>query len=288
MSFLEKWLEAVDKKNSVVCAGLDPAEHDMGRKDKGLAPGANKRAWAVSYVEAVAPYCAAVKPNLQYWKAEEDAKSLKEIFELAESKGCVVIDDSKLADIGDTNDAGMFYGAKRAHAVTFSPFVGNIEEAAKQSKSRGIGVISMCLMTHKEYARIKNNLIMVDEKEYEHDDIIRVGGYAHVSQFKALAHDAKKFGIEGIVVGAPSPDNHLQEHEIRNAAFYAGPDMMVLCPGIGYQKGNPKMLFVYFNKNLIIGNVGRDLMLPNGSNSTADDQVAAAKKFQKWFNELRA
>ncbi len=35
-SFREKWLEAVKEKNSVLCAGLDPAEFGMGRGEKGL------------------------------------------------------------------------------------------------------------------------------------------------------------------------------------------------------------------------------------------------------------
>ncbi|GAH49542.1 unnamed protein product, partial [marine sediment metagenome] len=69
MPFRQKWLEAVEKKNSVLCAGLDPAEFNMGRRDKGLPEGVNKYGWAMRYIGAVAPFVAAIKPNLQYWKA---------------------------------------------------------------------------------------------------------------------------------------------------------------------------------------------------------------------------
>ena len=65
-SFKEKWLEAVHKKNSVLCAGLDPAEYKMGRGENGLSKDdLSKGLWAKKYVETIAPYCAALKPNLQ-------------------------------------------------------------------------------------------------------------------------------------------------------------------------------------------------------------------------------
>jgi len=79
MKFLEKWLEAVNKKNSVLCAGLDPAEFEMERGEKGLPEGIDKKEWSLRYIEAVAPYCAAIKPNIQYWKGGGDLKDLQDI-----------------------------------------------------------------------------------------------------------------------------------------------------------------------------------------------------------------
>src|SRR3972149_383382 len=160
MSFRQKWLAAVEKKNSVLCAGLDPADFVMGRGEKGLPEGANKLGWALRYVQAVGPYCAAVKYNTQYWKGEDDARTLAKIGKLAHELGMVVIDDSKLADIGDTNDAGMFYTKERgADAVTYSPFPGNIREAGMQASARDIGLISMCLMSNPEYEAEKNKWV---------------------------------------------------------------------------------------------------------------------------------
>ena len=159
MSFKEKWLTAVEKKNSVLCAGMDPAEFHMGRGDEGLPESQpSKRHWALGYIEAVAPYCAAIKPNIQYWKGrgymqdEQDMCTLSEMCSLSHSLGMVVIEDSKLADIGPTNDAGMYYAAKkRMDAITYSPFAGNIKEAAEQAHKHNLGLISMCLMSNPEY-----------------------------------------------------------------------------------------------------------------------------------------
>lgn len=138
MGFREDWLEAVERKNSVVCAGLDPAECEMGRGDKGLPPNVNKKEWSLAYLEAIAPYCSAIKPNIQYWKNLSDGmNNLGEISRLARELGLVVIDDSKLADIDETNDAGIYSAKNRgADAVTVAPFAGNLEQTIKQGKSR--------------------------------------------------------------------------------------------------------------------------------------------------------
>ena len=217
-SFKEKWLEAVDKKNSVLCAGLDPAESAMGRGEKGLVDGASKNIWAIEYVEAVAPYCAALKPNIQYWKSGENMDHLEDLTRLAHSKGLVVIEDSKLADIGPTNDAGVFYAAdKKADAVTFSPFAGNIQEATKQAHARGLGLISMCLMSNPEYAREKNKLVLLSKEEfkgYNSEHIVKTDRGNFVHQYIQLANDANKFEVDGIVIGAPSKTNHIKDAEI--------------------------------------------------------------------------
>src|SRR3989339_884757 len=132
-TFREKWLEAVEKKNSVLCAGLDPADPRMGKDDEGLPLTSlqeiititksinegsckQKQDWAFNYLNAVAPYCAAVKFNTQFWKGIGDAETLDLISTFAESLGLVAIEDSKLADIGSTNDAGFYYASKRASA----------------------------------------------------------------------------------------------------------------------------------------------------------------------------
>lgn len=298
MKFLEKWLEAVNKKNSVLCAGLDPAEFEMERGEKGLPEGIDKKEWSLRYIEAVAPYCAAIKPNIQYWKGGGDLKDLQEICEFARSKGLVIIDDSKLADIGSTNEAGVFYASQRVGAVTLALFAGNMNEAPEQLEKWRVGGIHMCLMSNPEYEREKNKPVKVDPDDgYDKDDIIEIPclGGPHVRQYIQLAHDAKKFGLDGIVIGAPSKSdpekgikgNHIQESEIAKARQYVGDNMLVLLPGVGAQGGEAGAIWKYFDKDKVIVNVGRSLMLPNGSNSTPEQQAETAKQYQEMLNGLR-
>ncbi len=288
MSFLEKWLEAVDKKNSVVCAGVDPAEFEMGRKDEGLPEGADKRSWVLNYIAAVSPYCSAIKPNVNYFKNPGDMAIMKEAMELGRSLGMVSIDDSKLPDIGSTNDAGFYYAAKKgADAVVVAPFAGNLKEMAKQKSGRDIGAIVLCLMTNPEYEREKLKLVPVDSSGYDAADIIKVNDTNYVHQYIQLAHDARSFGIDGVVIGAPSAKNHLKESEIAKARHYLDSTTLVLMPGMGKQQGEAGIHFKYFSPDSIIVNVSRNLMLPTGSYSTRDDQIAAARQYKEMLNGLR-
>jgi hypothetical protein len=47
MTFREKWLEVVEKKNTVLCAGLDPAIFEMERAEKGLPDFRSKLSWSM-------------------------------------------------------------------------------------------------------------------------------------------------------------------------------------------------------------------------------------------------
>lgn len=288
MAFRDNWLEAVNIKNSVLCAGIDPAEFGMKRGEQGLLRFVNKRGWSFAYVEAIASYCAAIKTNVNYWKNNHDMKTLAEIVGFASSLNLVVIDDSKLADMGSSNDAGLYYAAKKGmDAITVAPFAGNIEEIVKQSKPRGVGIISMCLMSNPEYEREKNKLISVDKNKYNVKDIIHVDKEPHVRQYIQLANDANHYGVDGIVIGAPSEKNHIEKEEIYNVKKYVGENMLVLMPGGGTQKGEVNVIWKYFDRNNVIVNVGRDLMFPNGSASTFEEHKNMAKYWKEKLNELR-
>ncbi len=289
MGFREDWLEAVERKNSVVCAGLDPAECEMGRGDKGLPPNVNKKEWSLAYLEAIAPYCSAIKPNIQYWKNLSDGmNNLGEISRLARELGLVVIDDSKLADIDETNDAGIYSAKNRgADAVTVAPFAGNLEQTIKQGKSIGVGIISMCLMSNPEYEREKNKLVPINSDDYNPQDIIVVNGVNYVRQYVQLACDAARFCADGIVIGAPSQKNHIRNEEIENVRRYAGENMLVLLPGVGAQGGEAGAIWRHFGTDRVIVNVGRSLMFSEGSDSTPVEQAAAARSYQEMLNNLR-
>ena len=295
MNFLEKWLKAVEKKNSVLCAGLDPAEFNMGRGEKGLPEGVDKREWALSYVTSVAPYCAAIKPNFQYWKNIGNIDILFEINRLAHLSGMVVIDDSKLADIGSTNDAGFYFGAQRADAITIAPYAGNMKEAAEQAEKWGVGAITMCLMSNPEYKTEKNKWVDVsglikENPSLEEDlapDIELIDGVPHVKQYLSLACKANVYGLDGIVIGAPSEKNHITKDELSNVFEYSNENTLVLLPGVGAQGGEADIIWNYFGADRVIVNVGRSLMFPSGSESSPAEQTETAKNYQEMLNELR-
>jgi orotidine-5'-phosphate decarboxylase len=287
MKLRERWLEICRRKNTVLCAGVDPAVYEMGRGERGLSEGVSKREWALAYIEAAAPFCAAVKPNLQYWKDTGDPETAADIYELAKELGLIVIEDSKIADIGSTNEAGIYYTSRRAHAVTFSPFAGNGMEACEQAHAYGIGIIPMCLMSNPEYRSEKEKLVPVGNERFKENDILSAAGSEYVKQYIYLAAAASEWGADGVVIGAPSKQNHIQEEEIKTAASYLRDEMLVLCPGIGAQGGEAQTLFRVFGKERVIINMGRSLMFPAGSRTTPEDQREAAKQRAAALNQVR-
>jgi orotidine-5'-phosphate decarboxylase len=274
MAFVGRWKETVSVRHSVLCAGLDPPPAELGRGDAGLSPGTDRREWALRYLEAVAPHCAAVKPNVQYWKGPGDIEVLEEVCAAARDRGLLVIEDAKLADIGSTNDAGFFYAARRADAITFAPFAGNVSEAVAQAHGHGIGIIVLCLMSNPEYAREKGKRRDPDDEE-------------PLPQYLELAGEARADGADGVVVGAPSPRNHITVQELEAVQGRIGADMTVLMPGVGAQGGNAAEVWAVFNADQVIVNAGRALMFPAGSASTPEEQGSAARSLNEELNALR-
>ena len=287
--FRKKWLRVVKGKNSVLCAGLDPAEFDMNRGENGLPGGVRKGDWATQYILAVAPYCAAVKFNTKYWNGKSDSNVLTYLVELTKAHGLIVIDDSKLADTTDSNEAGISFSKKAGFdAVTLAPFAGNMKGTADLCRQYKIAGITMCLMSNPEFKREKGALIEASDNLHRIEDLIEIEGRVYVQKYIQLAHDAFINQLEGIVVGAPSKENHISNQELEKVAGYANDGkMLVLSPGLGYQQGEAESLFRYFGKNNVIASVSRNLMFPRGSFSTPKQQAEAAKNFKEMLNKSR-
>jgi orotidine-5'-phosphate decarboxylase len=271
MSFTARWKATVSSRGSVVCAGLDPPPAEMGRGDKGLPADTDRRDWALRYLDAVAPYVSALKPNVQYWKGPGDIAVLEEVCAAARELGLLVVEDAKLADIGATNDAGFFYAARRADAVTLAPFGGNLEASTERAHERGIAVIPLCLMSNPEYASEKTTTAAADD----------------LPRFEALAAEAARVAADGVVVGAPSPENHITEEELRAVRRHIGADLVVLMPGVGAQGGDPAGVFSVFDPDQVIVAAARGLMFPRGSGSTPAGQAEAARALRDQLEAAR-
>lgn len=277
MTFVEQWLAAVDRKNSVLCAGLDPAEYGMGRGSAGLPEGVAKRDWALRYVKSVLPHVAAVKPNNNYWKGPGDRETLIEVAQLVEDGGAVYIDDSKLADIDDTNESGFYHSRQGGfHAVTVAPFAGNTKQAAEQAAKWGMGAIVMCLMSNPGYEAEKEKFYSLESLrkldaslKFDPKDLVvmeksplAIKTEAFVPQYIVLANQAEAYDMTGVVIGAPSKKNHITSEEIEAARRYLTNKRLVLLPGVGAQGGEAGIIWKYFGPQNVIVNVGRGIMFP--------------------------
>ena len=289
-SLYARYKNVSEKKGSLLCAGLDPVDFRLGRGNEGLPPDYDKEDWCVECIASVAPYVCAIKLNTRYWldRGDEDVSMLKRIIEFAKKDhGLLVIEDSKLSDIGSTNDAGIYYADERgADTLTIAPYAGNMEETQRYALKRGIDLITMCLISNPEFELQKNKLVPVnDSEEFDESDIVKLGdGRTFVKQYTHDAKTAADCGIAGIVIGV---SNHVTSYEVSIAMRYSRDDTLVLMPDIGAQGGEIEGIREHIPSDNLIVNVGRGLIFPNGSESEQKEQAQAAKNHRDMINSLR-
>jgi len=269
MNFEDKWYKAVAEKSSILCVGIDPAEHGQ-RPSRALPAGADKLAWCVDLVEQTAPYAAAIKPNRSYIE-DFSRTQTRQLVQHTKSFGLVTILDRKAADIGSTLDSAIYHAAQEGFdAMTFVQFAGNWGSASKSALSHGVDLFSMILMSNPEYASIKG-----------------MPGGSGLPFYLHAARQTRLLGFAGGVIGAPSDSNHLTEDEITWAKAHLGGDAskkLILMPGIGAQGGEAEYMVKMFGDRLIV-NVGRAVMYagPDFNNSPAK----AAEHYNSMLNDLR-
>src|SRR3989338_5826792 len=112
--FLEKWLHTTKDKSSILCVGMDPQENKLPK-------GISKHRWCLRMVEQISPFTAAIKINrnmIKDWSASETQEVVKAIHDC----DMLAIDDTKLADIGSSNEAGLRAAEWEGFdAVTYAP-----------------------------------------------------------------------------------------------------------------------------------------------------------------------
>jgi orotidine 5'-phosphate decarboxylase subfamily 2 len=259
MDFRQKWLAAAQRKNSLLCVGIDPAEVAQ-RQGKQMPEGVSKTEWTRSIIEAVAPYTAGIKLNRNYFK-DISRQAMRALNDHIHALDMVSIDDSKLADIGDTNDAGIYHAKQEGFdAITYAPFPGNTLEAGQQAKAHNVGLIPLVLMSNPEYRFMKSAII--------NGELL----------YRFLAHQSAEAQAAGIVIGAPSAGNHITVEEISEVARIL-PDALVLVPGIGAQGGDIAPILKIFGQRTI-ANVGRAIIY-------AKDPAQQAKEYRDMINKAQ-
>lgn len=268
LSFREKVLDCYHEKNSVLCVGLDPALPSQRSSNVVPSRYINERDenrsrldFCISLVEETSPYCVAFKPNQQYVAGftSNDHRSLTNAIKTA---GCFSILDYKLNDIGDTVESAIFHIKRWGYdAITFNPFLGNLEGTVKLAHSgeQKLGIIVLTLTSNPEAVRYQKET--------------KLNGK---SLYLAVAEDVQKYGADGCVVGATG---HVTADEIKAIRKAAGSDKIFLVPGVGAQKGDPQKV-IESGGNVLI-NVSRDVIY-------SESPSEKAKEYTELFRTLGA
>jgi len=248
--FLAKFKELLEKKNSVLCIGLDPAVPGQRRDNvipnryiddfKGDRNEARLK-FCFDIVDQTAKFAIAAKPNEQYLRGF-DHDDHKRLTKYIQEHGLLSIYDCKLGDIGDSAESNLFWMHEWGYdAITVHTQPGNLEQVVNiaRSYSPPIGVIALTLMSNQEAIKYM--------KESTHHE---------KPVYLCIAEDIRRTGADGCVVGATG---HVTEEDIKSIRTECGEDKLFLIPGVGAQKGDPEKAIKAGGKNVLI-NVGRDII----------------------------
>ncbi len=215
MLFIEKLLAASKKNNSLLCVGLDP--------DPMMMPSVDVVEWGKQIIEATKDLVCAYKPNFAFYEAF-GVDGLDKLYQTIQQvpDHIPVIGDAKRGDIGNTarKYAYSIFEVFGCDAATVSPYLGldAIEPFTDYAEK---GVFILCHTSNPSASDLQYLACNVDEVSQP------------VQLYEFVAMKAVEWNVNsniGLVVGATRPAPLKQVREIC-------PDMPLLIPGIGPQKG---------------------------------------------------
>lgn len=215
MDFFLRLSETCEKKNSLLCVGLDPRPGAPGKASDLLE--LNRR-----IIGETAEYAACFKPNIAFYEAygPEGLEALEQTIELI-PEGTRLLIDAKRNDIGSTAEAyaRSIFDHYGADAVTHGSYMGRTSaEPFLAYHDRGLFVL--CRTSNPGADRIQDLRVSTGGAPDEGEEL-----------YVRVAREATAWGPEvGLVVAGNDPR---ALRRIREAL----PDVWILAPGIGAQGG---------------------------------------------------
>ena len=241
--FGDKLISASEQKQSVLVVGLDPQIELLPRFLRGSS---NKDVvnsiieFNEIIIDAVAPYVAAIKPQLAYYEVFGSAGifALEETIKYAKEKNLLIINDAKRGDIGPTAEAYakafLSDSPLSGDAVTVNPFLGSdgIIPFIQQTP-QGKGLFVLLKTSNPSSNEMQDLRLASGELVYEQVASL-------LKQLSKGTIGASGFSSVGAVVGATYPDIAKQLRQNL-------PETIFLVPGYGAQGGNIQDLTTVFN-----------------------------------------
>ncbi len=285
-NFQQRLAEAIEKKNSRVCVGLDPRYEqlpaDLREKVEAAAGGRNALAVAESYrlfcrgvIEAVTPYAVAVKPQFAFFEAAGPTAlaALTDIITFARSKGLLVIADAKRGDIGSTAEAyASAYLAEdspwRCDALTANPYLGgdSVRPLLKTAADNGNGVYLLVRTSNP-------GAVDLQDVKLSDDTLLWQKTAKLVSDWSAEFP-----GAVGAVLGATYPAELLEGQAVMG-------DLPLLIPGYGAQGATAADIAPALTRATVV-NSSRGIIFarPEGEESWIDAIARAAQLMRDDLN----
>jgi orotidine-5'-phosphate decarboxylase len=214
MSFREKLTHASEVNQSLLCVGLDP--------DPARLAGRDVAEYLCAVVKATSDLVCAFKPNLAFYEQYGEAgyAALRVVLR-AIPNHIPVIADAKRGDIGHTAEAyaRAIFDELGFDAATVNPYLGG-DAVAPFVDRADKGVFIVCRTSNPSAGDLQDLPVVTE------------GGSRPLYEAVAeLATTWNRHGNVGLVAGATYPT------EIRRLRSIC-PNMTLLLPGIGSQKGD--------------------------------------------------
>ncbi len=272
MYFVEKLIESIRDKRSVVCMGLDPRIDGPGQIPEFLVdelkdPNKIILEFNKTLIERVYDLIPVVKPQIAFYEKYEAFNALKETIKYAHKNDLLVVLDSKRNDIGATSEAYAYstFNVYNVDACTLNAYFGidGVKPYLENYKEKGLFVL---VKTSNPSSNEFQNLFSVrvdeipdTETDLELKSIKLERNYIHMARLvNKWSENLTKFsGFHnlGIVCGATYPNELKKIREIVKNSF-------ILIPGYGFQGATAKDIKYGFNDDGLGGivNSSRGIM----------------------------
>lgn len=296
MHFADDLIEAMIKKKSRLCVGLDPDPQRLPAavKEK-VSQDLEGVGEAVSsfldlIIAAIAPHAVAVKPQLAYFEllGPQGLQLLKEKLQKAQEAGLMVILDGKRNDIGSTARAYAqaylgttqdFTGRECCHyfaqALTVNPFFGTdgLEPFFQEAHRYGKGVFILVKTSNPSSSELQ--------------DLILAGGETLSFHLAKKVHSwgqmylgRRGYSCIGAVVGATAKSILLPLRQLM-------PQTIFLIPGLGAQGGRFADLTGVFSADGLgaLVNVSRSILYSFEAHSSKKEIVEQIEDKARFYKE---
>jgi orotidine-5'-phosphate decarboxylase len=240
MNFADRLAEAVARKGSTLCVGLDPRIELLPPElVTGLKPGRAGRARAYErfcegLIEAVAEEAVAVKPQVAFFEAlgGYGLTALERVCDAAAERGLLVIADAKRGDIRSTAEAYAEAwlaprdgGRPVADALTVNPYMGGDSvEPFLAACGQGAGLFVLARTSNPGAADLQEELLLDGRPLWERTAEL-------IAEWGAGLIGESGLSSVGAVVGATHPEAVERARELM-------PAQVLLLPGVGAQGGS--------------------------------------------------
>jgi orotidine-5'-phosphate decarboxylase len=229
-SFGDRLAEAVERKQSQLCVGLDPRLELLPVELRAEpSPALAVERFCRGVVDAVGPHAVAVKPQLAFFEAlgAEGIRTFEQVCSYARDAGLLVLADGKRGDIGSTARAyASAYLEGRADALTVNPYLGreSLEPFLAACRQHGAGIF--CLVkTSNAGADVQDVTLSDGSTLWQH--VARL-----VAEWGEDLVGERGLSSVGAVVGATHPRAVSEARKLM-------PQTIILLPGVGEQGGSP-------------------------------------------------